>query len=291
MGVHLAQHFVSECQYSCIILFEWLFFPDIGVAQAMREKWGDKFHENIMFCGGSAGTVTAVMLSLGKTHEDLAIMYKYCARKTNSRGFYYRPSEFLTECIEKIVRESSDTYKILQGKCCFGTTAFFSHHRWHMNWADNDDLLKSIIGSYNIPVYCSKSDAIYGFEVVDGAYGVAGTDFPHGNETLFVGIDPLAEIGRSLTYHQMLIPSEGQEYEDLVASGYSAFMNWDGQMKDKVGQRIPNYPALCLLWALKFIEILLYALTSFFASMYALLVYCFDRNKRSILHYDSNKKD
>ena len=182
----------------------------------MIEIWGEDFYKKVLFCGGSAGTFTAVMVCLGKTHEDLAVMYKYCARQVNARGFYYRPSDYLTECVEKVILENPDTFKLLQGRCCFGTTAFFSRHRWHMNWADNDDLIKSIVGSYNIPVYCGRSEAIYGFEVVDGAYGVAGTDFPHGDETLFVGIDPLAEIGRSLTYHQMIVPSEGQVVHHII---------------------------------------------------------------------------
>jgi hypothetical protein len=89
---------------------------------------------------------------------------------------------------------------------------------------------------------------------------VAGADFPHGDDTLFVGIDPLAEISRELTYKQMIVPSEGQEYEELVESGYQAFMAWDGAMKKKVGARIPNYPALCFLWFLKGLEILYHSL-------------------------------
>eukprot|EP00597_Dinobryon_sp_UTEXLB2267_P002566 CAMPEP_0170063068 /NCGR_PEP_ID=MMETSP0019_2-20121128/4074_1 /TAXON_ID=98059 /ORGANISM="Dinobryon sp., Strain UTEXLB2267" /LENGTH=215 /DNA_ID=CAMNT_0010269405 /DNA_START=166 /DNA_END=809 /DNA_ORIENTATION=- len=214
----------------------------------MRERWGEDFYKKVLFCGGSAGTVSAVYLALGKTEVDLAALYKYCSERSHARGYYYRPSDFLGECVIKTINDNPDTYKILEGRCCFGTTAFFSHHRWHMNWADNDDLIKCILGSYNIPVYCGKADAIYGFEVVDGAYGVAGKDFPHGDDTLFVGIDPLAEIGRSLTYRQMIVPAEGQEYEDLVDSGYHAFMRWNGDMKKKVGTRIPNYPALCFLW-------------------------------------------
>lgn len=35
--------------------------------------------------------------------------------------------------------------------------------------------------------------------VVDGAYGFSGEDLPHGDATLYVGIDPHAEVTRILT--------------------------------------------------------------------------------------------
>jgi hypothetical protein len=47
----------------------------------------------------------------------------------------------------------------------------------------------------------------------------------------------------------------GQAYEDMVETGYQAMKKFDGKMIKKVGHRIPNYPALQLLWVLKFFEV------------------------------------
>ena len=42
--------------------------------------------------------------------------------------------------------------------------------------------------------------------MVDGAYGFAGDDLLHGDDTLYVGIDPHAEITRTFTNSEMFFP-------------------------------------------------------------------------------------
>ena len=93
----------------------------------------------------------------------------------------------------------------MEGKCCFGTTAFFAKHRWHISWESNEDLMDTIEASYHIPFYCQKIKSVRGVNVIDGAYGFAGIDLPHGDETLYVGIDPHAEITRTFTNTEMVI--------------------------------------------------------------------------------------
>lgn len=51
-----------------------------------------------------------------------------------------------------------------------------------------------------------------------------------------------------------MYPVVGEEYEDMVRSGYVAFMAWDGSYNKKVGYRKPNYQALYVLWILKVLE-------------------------------------
>jgi hypothetical protein len=75
-----------------------------------------------------------------------------------------------------------------------------------VSWESNEDLLKCVQGSYHIPLYCKKNVGIKGVEVVDGAYGFRGENLPHGDQTLYVGIDPYAEITRSLTNTEMFYP-------------------------------------------------------------------------------------
>ena len=109
-------------------------------------------------------------------------------------------------------------------------------------------------GSCHLPFYCNPNKKLGDFHVVDGAYSFAGTDLPHGDDTLYIGIDPHAEVTRLFTTSEMFFPSVGKQYEDISISGYNAMMAWDGTYKKKVGIRHPNWPALRVLWFLKFFE-------------------------------------
>lgn len=85
--------------------------------------------------------------------------------------------------------------------------------------------------------------------MVDGAYGFAGTDLPHGDDTLYIGIDPHAEVTRFLEYEQMMLPVVGDEFEHMVRAGYEEMMAWDGHYNRKVHLRQPNYQvpkAVCM---------------------------------------------
>lgn len=108
----------------------------------------------------------------------------------------------------------------------------------------------------SFPLYCEELRFVDGRVVIDGAYSLAGTDLPEGDLTLFIGIDPNAEITRTFTARQMLFPLIGEEYQDIARSGYDAMMKWDGTMKKKVGRRFPNYQALIILWPVRIIELI-----------------------------------
>ena len=79
------------------------FIIDVGVYKAMVDKWGPDFYKSTLICGGSAGAITAVAISLGKTPEVLAQLYTYVAKKALSRGYYYRPSDFLEDSLRKMI--------------------------------------------------------------------------------------------------------------------------------------------------------------------------------------------
>lgn len=169
------------------------------------EMWGPNFHENMIISGGSAGTVFAVGIALGKPPAELNEMYKLVAQQSHTHGPFGTSSIFTERAIRQyFLNDDPLAFKKLEGKCCFGTTAFFSKHRWHVSWEDNEDLMTSMEASYNIPFYCQKIKALRGDIVLDGAYGFAGIDLPHGDDTLYVGIDPHAEITRSFTNDEMV---------------------------------------------------------------------------------------
>ena len=53
-----------------------------------------------------------------------------------------------------------------------------------------------------------------------------GTDLPHENNSLFVGIDPHAEITRLFTNTEMFYPPDSISFENMKKSGVVAFNEW-----------------------------------------------------------------
>jgi hypothetical protein len=230
----------------------------------MVERWGADFYKKTHLSGGSAGTIFAIGIALGKSPKFLDEVYRTVAEKSHKHGPVHNASVFMEDAM-KILLDDPLAYKKLEGRCCFGTTEFFAKHRWHVSFVDNEDLISCVQASYHIPFYCQLNKGIKGVHVVDGAYGFSGVNLPHGDDTLYVGIDPHAEITRTFTYPQMFLPAVGREYDDMVLSGYEAFRLWDGvTMIKKVGSRTPNYSALYGLWTLKVLEVLIYGLIDFF---------------------------
>ena len=166
---------------------------------------------------------------------------------------------YLTVLLETILISCNRyaAHKDLRGRFGLGTTEFFSRHVWHWSWESHEDLVNCIHGSMSFPLYCEELRFVNGSVVLDGAYSFAGTDLPEGDNTLFIGIDPNAEITRTFTNRQMLFPLVGEEYRDIAQTGYDAMMKWDGVMKKKVGVRFPNYQALSILWVVRVIELVL----------------------------------
>lgn len=237
----------------------------VGVYKALWELYGPEFMEGMLVSGGSAGTIFAVGIALRKTPKYMDDLYRRVAAKSAEYGPIYNPLRDTGASIfmEEGMREMLDdplAFKKLEGICYLGTTRFYDKHRWHMSWESNDDLLECIQSSYHIPFYCHRNKPCKGIEVVDGAYGFSGDDLLHGDSTLYIGIDPHAEITRTFTNAEMFFPAVGQAYEDMVETGYQAMTKFDGKMIKKVGHRIPNYPALKVLWMLKFFEVHMFKL-------------------------------
>jgi hypothetical protein len=240
------------------------------VHKGLIERWGEDYYKKTLLCGGSAGTIFAVGIALGKTPEEMGQLYSRAAIKSAKYGTIQKASMFMEESL-RIMIDNPMAYKLIEGRCCFGTTAFFSNHRWHIGWEDNEDLIATIMSSCHIPFYCKRNDGIRGVSIIDGAYGFGGLDLPHGDRTLFVGIDPHAEITRLFTNNEMFFPAVDENYEKMVESGYIVTKNWDGKYLTKVLNRKPNYSALYILWFLKFLEIIFYFFLTKFSDLHFLL--------------------
>jgi len=182
----------------------------VGVYRALWDKYGPDFAKHIKISGGSAGTIFAIGIALGKSPDYMDQLYRKVASKSHATQPWYNPwnhtgsSVFMEEGMRDMLDDPL-AYKKLEGHCYIGTTAYYSKHRWHMSWEDNEDLLNCVQGSYHIPYYCFQNKKIKGVEVVDGAYGFCGDDLLHGDETLYIGIDPHAEITRHFTYPEMVM--------------------------------------------------------------------------------------
>ena len=81
-----------------------------------------------------------------------------------------------------------------------------------------------------------------------------------------------------------------KEYDDMVLSGYQAFMDWNGILNKKVGLRQPNYSALYVLWILKVLEFILYLFIDAYYIIYNMITnfscWCYSVFQRS---YDQHR--
>ena len=247
----------------------------------MRHEWGPEFLEHISIGGDSVGAIFAIGLGLKYTPEEMDIFY----RRTSEYGIIHGPHKACV-ILEDVIREmlvDPNAYKILKGRIFLGTTEFLSRHRWHLSWNSNEDLIECIKGSFHIPFYCQRNKPLKNINVLDGAYSFSGTDLPHGNNSLFIGIDPHAEITRTFTNSEMFFPPDSKTFEEMKLSGSEAFRLWltHKKMIIKVGNRHPNYQALYVLWILKAIDLISVYIYSFLK--YLLLLALFN-TYRGIVH-------
>jgi hypothetical protein len=86
-----------------------------------------------------------------------------------------------------------------------------------------------------------------------------------------------------------------KEYDDMVLSGYQAFMDWNGILNKKVGLRQPNYSALYVLWILKVLEFILYLFIDTYYIIYNMITnfccWCYSVFQRSYHHHHQHQHD
>jgi hypothetical protein len=261
----------------------------VGVHRAMVERWGPDFYKHTVLAGGSAGAIMAIQVALGRTNEQMDELYKGIAAEASKRGVILEASACLMEAVQNVFDEipGNQAHAQLSRRNCYGVTHFPFEHKFHSSWEDDNDLIDCLTASCHIPLYSRRATKKYSL-LVDGAYGFTGSSLRelHENDTLFVGIDPTADVGRSLTFSQMvrscvfppslvcvlcnsvvvqLYPLTGKDYEEVVESGYQDMKAWHRHRKaDKVGRRIPNYPVLVIIWLLRcvhnIVDVVLYVL-------------------------------
>ena len=69
----------------------------------MAEMWGPNFYEHMILSGGSAGTIFAVGISLGKSPDFLNNMYETVARQSNDYGPFGTSSIFTERAVRTML--------------------------------------------------------------------------------------------------------------------------------------------------------------------------------------------
>jgi hypothetical protein len=241
----------------------------VGVYRALWEEYDmpQLLKNGLKVTGGSAGAMFAVLMALEYTPEEIDTLFRQIISKSPAKAPWHNPwtnrgaSKVTEEAFLAIFEADPNVYKKIEGVVSVGTTQWYSKHAWHVSWENNSDLWDTLRGSMHVPFYTHKNVPIKGIMCVDGAYGFSGDDLAYGDATLYVGIDPHAEITRHFNYTQMFFPPQGQEYDDMVQTGYDATQKWlkikeDKKFNKKVGPglRQPNYEALRFLWVFKLLE-------------------------------------
>ncbi len=176
----------------------------VGVHKALAEMYGSDYYLKTVQTGGSAGTIFAIGIALGKSPEYMENLYKHVSNQANEKGPVWYASFFMENALRDILNEDPLSYKKLEGRCAFGSTIFFAKHHWHVSWESNEDVIKCVASSYHVPFYCKWTDKNRGHYRVDGAYGFSGIDLIHGDETVYCGFDPHAEIACQLSNAEMV---------------------------------------------------------------------------------------
>lgn len=225
----------------------------IGVHRAMVERWGQDFYKKTIIAGGSAGAAMAIQVCLGRTPTQVAEMYEGVAQEAARRGPIRHASTCLVEGIRKVLVEYyPNAHKILQGKCMISLTHFPFTHEWIKSWHSDEHLLHCLTATCHIPMY-SLGGVDAWAHVVDGAYGFSGESLLdlHGNDTLFVGIDPAAEVSRSLTFKQMVSSlTQIHQFHDIVYIS-SHLLTEHAVVALSVVALCCSYCCSCYLWLMK----------------------------------------
>ena len=87
----------------------------MGVYNGMIKKWGPNFHQKVLMSGGSAGTIFALALALGKPVSFTDMLYSNVAVNTLKKSPIYYGSYYLEQQIRQILKDPL-VYKKIEGR-------------------------------------------------------------------------------------------------------------------------------------------------------------------------------
>jgi hypothetical protein len=239
----------------------------VGVVKAMEDMWGSDFvqkYPDMKIYGDSIGSITAIILLLGYSAQEFQEIFHTIGKDMkNTNLLFYGFDYFLDKFFKQIIQQHPDILQKINGRFQCGYTTVnllpIFEYKACKQFFTVKQLVDTVRSSYNIPIYCKRrynnnknNRREYG---MDGAYSFDGSHFPHGDETLFVGLSQIcADINDNIDNIMSLLPYPGQPYYDLIDHGYNAMISWDGSYCKKTDARTPNYPILYAMWVLNHVQ-------------------------------------
>ena len=235
----------------------------IGVIHAMKEYWGDDLQQKTLLCGDNIGAILAMQLAMGQSSHHIEMVARSILRRMRlDPRIFSGQNYWLNQYIDHVMSTKTELFKEfnVKGKYQCGTTSANFSHQWHSTWSDNIELGNCLKGSTNIPLFCDFFPSLVeGKVVLDGSCSIAGKDLPHGNDTLFIGINVKEEAGDisyEMSYYRICVPGDQTEFNFLFKEGVKAFEKWtiSPERKNKVFTLQPNYTMIILCWMGKYIQ-------------------------------------
>ena len=244
----------------------------IGVIHAMKKYWGDDFQQKTLLCGDNTGAILAMQLAMGQSSHHIEMVARSIFRRMRLDSRIFSGQNFwLNQYIDHVMSTKTELYKEFNEKgvskyqcgttsLSLGTTFMGFSHQWHKTWIDNTELGNCLKGSTNIPLFCDFfSELVEGRVVLDGSCSFSGKDLPHGNDTLFVGmnVEEAGDISYEMSYYRICVPGDQTEFNFLFKEGVKAFEKWTiipTKRKKKVLKMQPNYTMVILCWMGKYIQ-------------------------------------
>jgi hypothetical protein len=260
----------------------------VGVLRAMETRFGSNYYQQLESVhGDSAGVIFALGVAIGTSADKLDSLYRTVSERCHSEGIWNNKC-VIDSAIDELLHDP-ETYLKVKGKLSVGVTEFPLKHVRYSEWKSNDDLRHCLHGSMYLPLYCEAVPLINGKHVIDGGFSFAGRFLSHGNETLFIGIDPNAEVSGDMSLVEMAFPMVDHKYDAAVEMGYQSMMCWDGRMKDKIANRHENWVGY-VFWFLKIVSIVCNVIIAIF-SLPSRMISSISQFCQSIFTYHSDQEE
>ena len=132
-----------------------------------------------IFYGCSAGALTAVMILLGYTDDEILDIYNDISvralEKMRLKPYEYDTYNLTThhfEVFELINKKHKNAYKILTKKKLHIGVTLENGFRWYTRFKSNEELFNILLCSFHVPFLCSYDACISSCKCIDGGFGL-----------------------------------------------------------------------------------------------------------------------
>jgi len=141
----------------------------IGVYKALIDRYGYEKIKKLKFAGTSSGALTACVCCLGIKWEILYDYYKTLSDVCEKYGPFGKVSIYYHFIIKYLFDSSPTIYQTLNNRLFIGVTRFFNKNETINYWNSNQEVIDTLNGSMNIPIYCTYIPNVADINIIDGA--------------------------------------------------------------------------------------------------------------------------